>query len=44
VPVITNAELTALIKSLAGTSFDDRRDTAIIRLFPGTTSVCLASP
>jgi site-specific recombinase XerD len=36
VPVITNEELSALIKSLAGTSFEDRRDTAIIRLFLNT--------
>jgi site-specific recombinase XerC len=36
VPVITNADLSALIKSLAGTSFEDRRDTAIVRLFLNT--------
>jgi site-specific recombinase XerC len=36
VPVITKADLSALIKSLAGTSFEDRRDTAIVRLFLNT--------
>jgi len=36
VPVITNDDLSALITSLAGTNFDDRRDTAIVRLFLNT--------
>jgi site-specific recombinase XerD len=36
VPVITNAGLSALIKSLEGTSLEDRRDTALVRLFLNT--------
>jgi site-specific recombinase XerD len=36
VPVIPKADLAALIKSLAGTGFEDRRDTAIVRLFLNT--------
>jgi site-specific recombinase XerC len=36
VPVISKAELPALIKSLAGTSLEDQRDTAIVRLFLNT--------
>jgi site-specific recombinase XerD len=36
VPVIPKVDLAALIKSLAGTGFEDRRDTAIVRLFLNT--------
>ncbi len=36
VPVISRSDLTALIKSLGGTGFDDRRDMAIVRLFLNT--------
>jgi site-specific recombinase XerD len=36
VPFIPKADLAALIKSLGGTGFEDRRDTAIVRLFLNT--------
>jgi site-specific recombinase XerD len=36
VPVITKVELATLTRSLAGTSFEDRRDTAIVRVFLNT--------
>lgn len=36
VPVLEEAELKALLKACSGTSFDDRRDLAIIRLFIDT--------
>ncbi|MBA3290020.1 MAG: tyrosine-type recombinase/integrase [Actinobacteria bacterium] len=36
VPVIPKADLTTLIRSLASTGFEDRRDMAIVRLFLNT--------
>jgi site-specific recombinase XerD len=36
VPVLSDDELKALLKTCAGTSYEDRRDTAIIRLFIDT--------
>lgn len=36
VPVIRDADLRALLEACAGRSFDDRRDTALLRLFMST--------
>jgi site-specific recombinase XerD len=40
-PIVEDADLIALLKACAGTSFEERRDTAIIRLFcePGSPRV-----
>ena len=35
-PVLTNDELRQLLKACEGTSFDDRRDMAIVRVFLDT--------